>query len=404
MQPNMLDGVRVVDFTQFVAGPSCTRLMAEMGADVIKIEMAPNGDLCRIIPTIVDGRSAYFSQHNLGKKSICLDLRNPEALAVAKDLIKTADLVMESFSPGVFARLGLGWDVVHELNPKAIMCSISAFGQAGPRANMPGFDYIAQAVAGVTHMIGEEDRAPSLPGVAVGDIGTGITALAAVMTALFHRERTGGEGQYLDISLLDFYFYCHEINVQISSTTNGQVKPMRSGSQHPIVAPIGVYKGPEGYIVILVLGDQWGRMCRAIGKEEWIDDPRFATTESRFENKDITNEAIEGWLAQFETDADAIAALEKARVPVAPIYTVHQAMQDPHLLQRKTVATVNDPVVGAYSVPANPLRFSDFPPADPPRAPFLGEHNASVLADVLGYAPDQVDSLLETGGFHAENR
>ncbi|MCF8533955.1 MAG: CoA transferase, partial [Reyranella sp.] len=212
----LLDGVRVLDFTQVIAGPACTRLMAEMGAEVIKVELAPSGDYARGLPLTRDGRSAYFFQHNQGKLSLCLDLGRPRARAMVGELVKKADVMVENFSPGVIGRLGFGWDHVHALNPGLVMCSISAFGQTGPLAPLPGFDFIAQAYAGITSMIGDPDGPPSLTGFAVGDVGTGITALAAINAALFARSRGQG-GRHLDISILDFYFHAHEINVEMAS-------------------------------------------------------------------------------------------------------------------------------------------------------------------------------------------
>lgn len=398
---HVLDGVTVLDFTQFIAGPACTRLMAEMGAEVIKIELAPGGDLCRVLPVIREGRSAYFVQHNQGKKSVCIDMRQPDGLELLKGLVRQADVVVENFSPGVIGRLGLGWDVIHELNPKAIMCSVSAFGQSGPLRELPGFDYIAQAVSGVTSMIGDPNGPPPIVGLAVGDVGTGISALAAINAALFHRERTGGDGQYLDISLLDFYYHCHELNVQNYSITNGATQPFRSGSHHPLVSPLGIYKAPQGYIMIVALGDQWQRLCRGMGREELMADPRFADAPSRLQNNAELTEIIETWLQGFETDREALAALEKARVPVAPILTVAEATEHPHLIERGTVRAIEDRGVGAFRIPGMPLRFSDFPGDLDLTAPFLGEHNAEVLGGRLGLHERRLKELTDEGVLHA---
>lgn len=392
---HVLDGVTVLDFTQFIAGPACTRLMAEMGAEVIKIEVAPNGDLCRVLPVLREGRSAYFVQHNQGKKSVCVDLRNPEALELVKGLIRQADVVIENYSPGVMNRLGLGWDVVHTTNPKAIMCSISAFGQTGPLKDLPGFDYIAQAFSGVTSMIGDPDGKPPMVGLAVGDVGTAISALAAINAALFHRERTGGDGQHLDISLVDFYFHAHEINVQTYSMS-GET-PHRSGSLHPLVAPLGIYQAKTGFIVIVAIGDQWLRLCRAMEREDLPEDPRFDTPEKRQDNREVLSDMIEAWLGGFESDAAAIAALEKARVPVAPVLSVAEATNHPHLIGRKTVRTVHDRGVGTFRIPGMPLRFSDFPDELELDAPFLGEHNAEVLGGRLGVDEAKLKELREAG-------
>jgi crotonobetainyl-CoA:carnitine CoA-transferase CaiB-like acyl-CoA transferase len=398
---HVLDGVTVLDFTQFIAGPACTRLMAEMGADVIKVELAPDGDLCRVLPVIRDGRSAYFVQHNQGKKSVCIDIRQPDGLDLLKGLVGQADVVIENFSPGAIARLGLGWDVVHDLNPRAIMCSISAFGQSGPLRDLPGFDYIAQAVSGVTSMIGDPDAAPPIVGLAVGDLGTGLSALAAINAALFHRERTGGEGQYLDISLVDFYFHCHEINVEAYSMSGGETQPMRNGSHHPLVSPLGVYRAVDGYIVIVALGDQWIRLCRGMNREDLITDPRFADGQSRLTNNADLTEIIEDWLQSFDSDATALAALEKARVPVAPVLTVAQAIEHPHLVERGSVREIDDRGVGKFSITGMPLRFSNYPGDLGLTAPFLGEHNKAVFGERLGIEANRLEELATRGVLHS---
>lgn len=405
---HVLDGVRVLDFTQFIAGPACTRLMAETGADVVKLEHAPGGDLCRVLPVIKDGRSGYFVQHNQGKRSVCLDMRSAEGKAIVRDLIGWADVVVENFSPGVIDRMGFGWDAVHAINPSAIMCSISAFGQDGPLHSLVGFDYIAQAYAGVTSMIGDADAPPPIVGMAIGDVGTAITALAAINGALFHRERSRGDGpgtgQHLDISLVDFYFHCHEINVEVHSLSGGMVQPHRTGSHHALVAPIGVFRAKTGYLMLVALGDQWSRVCRAMGRPDLVEDPRFIDNAARMENQAELIRLIEDWLGSLPSDTAGLEALQAERVPCAPVLSVADAMQHPHLLQRGTVRHIEDRGVGAMSITGNPLRYSAFPDTPDLTAPFLGEHNEAVLADVLGLSAERIDSLRSNGVLHAERR
>lgn len=401
---HVLSGVRVLDFTQFIAGPIVTRLMAEMGAEVIKIELAPDGDLARAMPTMRDGRSAYYAQHNTGKKSVCVDLRRPEGLEVVKALVAKVDVLVENFSPGVIGRLGLGWDVVRAINPDLVMCAISAFGQDGPLAPLRGFDFIAQAYSGVTSMIGDPDGRPALTGMAVGDVGTGIMALAAINAALFWRRGPGGTGQYLDISLLDFYFQSHEINVQVCSTTGGAVQPHRGGSHHPVVAPLGVFRGREGYIVVVAIAEQWRRVCAAMERPELIDDPRFATNEARKANLEAVVSVIEEWMAGMPSDEAILRRLAETGVPAAPVLSVADAMRHPHLVERGTVRRIPDPVFGSFEVPGMPMRFSAFPPAPSVPAPLLGEHNAAVLGGLLGYDAGRVAALEAAGVLHAARR
>lgn len=405
---HVLDGIRVLDFTQFIAGPACTRLMAEMGADVVKLEHAPGGDLCRGLPVMRNGRSGYFVQHNQGKRSVCLDMRSDAAKAVVRDLIAWADVVVENFSPGVIARLGFGWDVVHQINPSAIMCSISAFGQSGPLHKLVGFDYIAQAYAGVTSMVGEPDGPPPVIGLAIGDVGTGITALAAINGALFHRERSRGdgkgEGQYLDVSLVDFYFHCHEINVQAHTVSKGEIQPNRTGRYHPLVAPIGVFKARDGYLMLVALGDQWTRVCNAMQRPDLIKDPRFVDNDARMAHQAELTALIEQWLAGLPSDEAGLRALEAERVPCAPVLSVADAVKHPHLIERGTVRQINDRGLGEFSIPGSPMNFSAFPDDLPLTAPWLGEHNQSVLADVIGMSASNIAKLTADGILHAERR
>ena len=227
---HILNGYRVLDMTHVLAGPTATRLMAEMGAEVIKVEFPPLGDVSRVLPMQRNGRSGYYVQQNRGKQSICLDLKSAEGTAILTDLIKCSDVLIENFAPGVIARLGFSWATVHALNPKIVMCSISALGQEGTLSSLPGFDYIAMAYSGIMGMIGDPHGPPSFPMAGIGDVSTGVHAACAIGYALLHRER-GNDGQYIDISLLDAYTHCHELNIQLYSMTNGATEPTVGSSK-----------------------------------------------------------------------------------------------------------------------------------------------------------------------------
>ena len=393
----ILDGYKIIDFTQYLAGPTATRLMAELGADIIKVEMSPFGDPSRSFPyRSKEKRSAYFVQQNRGKKSLCIDLKNEKSKAILTDLIKECDVLIENFAPGVIERMGFGWEAVHKINPKLVMCSISAFGQTGPLSHLPGFDYIAQAYAGVTSVIGEADSAPSLPALGIGDVTTGVHAAGALSFALIDVHRTG-LGQHLDISLLDCYFHQHEVNVQAYSASKGKIVPRRAGSHHYAVAPTGIFQGPQGYIMILALLHQWPVLCKAMGREELTDSPQFGTNELRLENLKELIAVIEDWLQSFATDEEAIAALQAVRVPVAPVLTVPQAIDHPHHRERGTVRRINDRMLGEFDIPGMPLRFSNHPDLLPLEAPFLGEQNHEILGEWLSYSEAQINALEEEG-------
>lgn len=276
------------------------------------------------------------------------------------------------------------------------MCSLSAFGQTGPLARLSGFDYIAQAYSGVTSMIGEADGPAYLPMLGLGDVNTGVHALAAINAALFHRERGHG-GQFLDISLLDSYFHCHEINVQMYSASEGHVEPSRSGQHHFAVSPLGLFNGKTTQIVIIAMITQWKNLCEAMGQPELATDPRFKDIRERVKHRFELVDIIEAWLASMPSDEESIRVLEEHRVPVAPMLSVAEAMAHPHLKERKTVRTVSDRAFGEVEIPGVPLRFSQFPELLPLEAPFLGEHNEQVLRDTLGYSEEAIAGLAEQG-------
>jgi crotonobetainyl-CoA:carnitine CoA-transferase CaiB-like acyl-CoA transferase len=393
---HLLSGYKVLDFTQVLAGPTVTRLMAEMGAEIIKVEISPNGDISRALPFLKNGRSGYFIQQNRGKKSLCVDVRHTKGQEIIKDLIKQVDVVVENFSPGTIGRLGFDYKVVKQLNPRVIMCSISALGQTGPLAGVPGYDYIGQAYAGVTYMIGDPDGPPSFPMLGLGDVSTGVHAYAAIASALLYRERTG-KGQYLDITLLDSYFHCHELNVQLYSGTQGAVQPKRSGSHHYAISPAGLFKGKETYLFILCLEHQWQLLCRAMGKPELIDDPRFFTNVKRVENQAEMTRIIDEWIVAQQSDDEAVRILQAGHVPVAPVLSIAEAINHPHLRERRTVRRITDRVLGELDIPGMPLRFSEFPEELPLQAPLLGEHNEEILRGYLAYTPEQIRQLESEG-------
>ncbi len=393
---HLLSGYTVLDFTQVLAGPTVTRLMAEMGAEIIKVELMPNGEISRALPFLKDGRSGYFIQQNRGKKSLCIDARHPKGQDILRKLVKKVDVLVENFSPGTIARLGFGYDVVKDLNPRIIMCSISALGQNGPLALVPGYDYIGQAYAGVTSMIGDPDGAPSFPMLGLGDVSTGVHAYAAIASALLYRERTG-KGQYVDVSLLDSYFHCHELSVQLYSGTGGAVQPKRSGSHHFAVCPGGLFKGKQAYLFILCLDHQWATMCKAMGQPTLATDPRFATNVKRVEHMKEVIDVIERWIVAQESDDKALQILQDGHVPAAPVLSIAEAVNHPHLRERRTVRRITDRVMGELDIPGMPLRFSEFPDELPLQAPFLGEHNEEVLRTHLAFTPEHIRQLTSEG-------
>jgi crotonobetainyl-CoA:carnitine CoA-transferase CaiB-like acyl-CoA transferase len=394
---HLLDGYKVLDFTHFVAGPTTTRLMAGMGAEIIKVEMAPNGDRARQFDYIRDQRSAFFIQQNRGKESLCVDLRKREGIDLIKRLVPKVDVVVENFAPGVIGAMGLGYEVLKGLNPGVVMCSISALGQTGPLAQDAGFDFIGQAYAGITALIGEEEGPPYMPMVAIGDVSTGAHAMGAIACALLYRERTG-EGQYIDVSLLDSYFHCQTIGVQLYSASKGTREMKASGLHHSLACPAGVFKGQKWWIIILAMTDkQWIGVCEAIGRPELGTNSRYMKARDRAQRRLEIIRVIEEWLATMPSDEASIEALRNNRVPVAPILSIREAMEHPHMVARGTVRTITDPILGEFKIPGFPLRFSGFPDELEFDAPMLGEHNAPVLERYLGLSAERVAELEAAG-------
>lgn len=396
MSEQILSDYTVVDFTHVLAGPTCTRMLVEMGANVVKVELPPLGDVSRVLPFIKDGRSAYYVQQNRGKKSVCFDAKTESGKQIVRDLIAKADIVVENFAPGVAARLGIGWDAVHDINPRAVMCSISAFGQEGPLSHLPGFDYIAQAYAGVTEMIGEAGEAPYFPLVGLGDVNTGVHAAAAIGFALLHREKTG-KGQYLDISLLDAYYHCHELNVQLCSATNGETQPTRSGAHHYAVCPLGLFEVDGRYLFIITLDPQWPSLCKAMGREDLITHPDYHNNVERIARQQEVNEIVQAWLSRIGNLEKALEVLNEFRVPCAPVLSIAETIAEPHFRQRGTVRTIEDEKLGHVDVPGMPLRFSEHDHNIPLKAAHLGENNEEVLSDLLGYSTEQIEGLAADG-------
>lgn len=400
-QDQILAGIRVLDFTRALAGPTCTRLFAELGAEVIKVESAPGGDMTRRISKIRNERSLYYVQQSLNKKSLCLDLRKPESIDLLKDLVRQCDVVVENFKPGVIAEMGLGFETLQTLKPDIILCSISALGQSGPLSGKPGYDYIAQSYSGVTSMIGDPNDAPSLPLIGVGDVMTGVHGAFAVAAALLYRNRTG-KGKHIDIALLDAYYHCHEVNVHQFSGSNGAIKPTRGGRHLSYVCPAGVFRGTGGYITIMAFLHHWHDLCRAMGRPELIEEPRYKDDQARLRCGQELVDLIEAWLKTFPDVDSAIARMEEFNVPCAPILSVAETVTHPHFVDRGTIRTVKDRLAGEFAIPGHPIKFVGEQANKDFVAPTLGENNAEVLRTVLGKSEADIAGLAARGVLFAK--
>jgi len=393
---SILAGIRVLDFGHYIAAPILTRMMADMGAEIIKIELAPRGDLTRVYPYLKAGQSGAYIQHNRGKQSVCLDLKKPEALEIVRGLVPQMDVVIENFSPGTLPKYGLGYAELRKLNPRLIMCSISGYGQDGPYARRPGNDTVAQAMSGLMHLTGDPQGSPTYVGIYIADENAGVHGLAAVCAALYYREKTG-IGQHIDLSLVECLFHLHDTAIQFYVLSEGELNPTRFGAHHYAVAPCGIFKARGGYVVIAVLVHQWELFAQVIGRPELATDPRFNTNERRAENRFALVEIIETWLQSFPTCEEPLAILESARILSAPVLDIAQAINHPQLKARGAMQEVPHPGLGPVALPKSPFRFSETTVEIRSRAPLLGEHNERVLTRYLSYSADKIAALTQAG-------
>ncbi len=398
----ILEGIRILDLTQWLAGPQATRLMVDLGAEVIKVELPPKGEHSRHIRIVPkDGRDgatpSYFIMHNRGKKSICVDIKTPAGQQVIQDLIKSADVLFENFTPGIMANYGFTYESVSQLNPKIIMCSVSTYGQTGPYSRRIGNDLVALAVGGVLHMVGDPDGYPAYPGSAIGDHMAALNAFGAIMAALFHRQRTG-EGQYIDLALVDCTYNSHDWALAAYSVTDGEVDPQRGGTQRAGAFPYGSFKSKDGYIAIgLITEDHWVTMVKRMGREDLLTSPEFKTNRWRIQNAAALRVIIEEWLQSLPSDEAAIRILaDELRLPVAPILSIGQFATDPHLSKRMVEKPPN-PGYGELMLLKSPHKFSKTPPRIPGPASRLGQHTQELLQDLCGYTPERIQALREQG-------
>src|SRR5262249_55828759 len=385
----LLSGVQVLDFTQYLPGPSSTRLLADLGADVVKIERAPDGDLGRKIHLVEPGISAFFLAASAGKKSVGVEFKNPKGLEIVRELIRQVDVAVENYSPGVMAKYGLDYTSLKEINPRLIMCSVSGYGQDGPYAKHTSFDIIAQAQSGVMAMTGEPDGPPEYVGNYFGDPNAGIHGALAICAALFHRAMTG-EGQYIDVSQLESLVYLDYINFPLFLMSGGEITPSRFGGDFFSICPYGVYQAKKGYVVFAVAEHQWPPLVKAMGKPELATDPRYATQVARCQRRPEVRQYLEEWLQSFEDDETPLRILAEARIPSAPILDIAEVPEHPQIKARGLFQDLPHQILGTTPIAKSPFHLSATPVSIPFRAPLFGEHNEEILQGRLGYTPEQI--------------
>jgi crotonobetainyl-CoA:carnitine CoA-transferase CaiB-like acyl-CoA transferase len=387
-----LAGVRVLDLTRVLAGPFGTMILGDLGADVIKVEEPGHGDGVRDIgPFYPDGTSHYFLAINRNKRSIAVDMKSEAGRDLILDLAERSDVVIENFRPGVMERLGLGFETLTRRKPDIILCSISGFGRTGPMAEKPSFDLVSQALSGVMSITGEPDSPPTKMGLPMGDLAGGLWGSIAVLAALNRRHRDPSP-QHIDLSLLEGLMGLLGYLGQLAMITGES--PKRMGSDHHSVVPYGRFEVADGYLVIaLHVGSFWRGFCRAIGREDLSDDPRFRSTRERSANRDVLLPIVQEIL-RTKTRAEWQRLLDQADVPHAPLLDVVEALSQEQIQARGVLQPLDHPTAGRVDVVGPVVRFVGDDVAALRPSPLLGEHGREVLTEVLGWTDDAIDELI----------
>jgi crotonobetainyl-CoA:carnitine CoA-transferase CaiB-like acyl-CoA transferase len=389
-----LDGVKVLDLTRVLAGPYCTLMLGDMGADVVKVERPEGDDTRGYGPPFVNGESAYFMSINRSKRSLTLNLKHPDALQVLRQLIATADVLVENFRPGTMESFGFGYETARQINPRLIFCSISGFGHTGPKADLPGYDLIIQGEGGTASLTGDPSGPPYKVGTSQADIVAGMVAFQGILLALFARTQTG-QGQKIDLGMLDCQVALLTYQAGIYFAT-GQ-SPTRMGNQHPTITPYETYRCQDGYINLACGNDgMWRTFCKLAGHDAWATDERFRTNADRVQNRRALSSLIEPVMLD-KTTQEWLDLLRSVGIPCGKIQSVGEVCEDPQVLARDMVVQVDHPKAGRLRVTGVPIKLSDTPGAVTLPPPLLGEHSAQVLADWLHLPATEVERLRQAG-------
>ncbi len=390
-----LAGLRVLDLTRHLAGPYCAMLLGDLGAEVIKVERPGAGDETRQWgPPFVARESAYYLCANRNKKSLTLNLKSHRGVAIARELARLSDVLIENFGAGGADTLGLGYEVLNGLNPRLVYCSISGFGQTGPDKHLGGYDLLIQARGGLMSITGERDRDPIKVGVAIADVLTGLFAANAIQAALLEREHSD-QGQYLDIALLDSQIAALA-NIGSNYLCSGAV-PQRWGNAHPSIVPYQAFRAADGHFVIAIGNDgQWERFCAAAAVPEWSRDPRFATNPQRVAHRDELVRLL-GNLLKKKTVAEWVQLCEGANVPAGPVNTLDKVFADPQALARDMLIEMPHPTAETVRLAGTPLKLSRTPAVMRRAPPLLGEHTDEILAEALELGDDEIAELRREG-------
>lgn len=388
-----LDKIKVVDLTRTLAGPFCTMLMGDMGAEVIKVEEPTGGDETRKWTPFVNGESTQFLTFNRNKRSLSVNLKEREGLKIVQDLAADADVMIESFRAGTLDRLGLGYEAIKKTNPGVVYCSISGYGRTGPMADMPGYDLLIQAYSGLMSLTGDPEGSPLRIGFSLVDLFTGMMAYGTILTALRQRDQTG-KGQWVESALLDGQVAA--LSYHATGFMGTGVEPKRMGSGHPSLVPYQSFSASDGQFIIGCANQGlWERMCRAIGQDAMLDDLRYTTNTDRVEHRAECVGELSAVFAQ-KTTAHWVDLIVEAGVPCGPINTVADVVSNPQVLARNMIAEVDHPNIPNLKFPGSPLKLTDSPATIRRVPPMLGQHNEEILEEA-GYSPEKIADLKERG-------
>ena len=389
-----LKGIRVLDLGHVLAMPTCTMQLADLGAEVIKIERPGVGDDSRYFGPFKNKESAYFISINRNKKSITLDLKKDQGKKIFKDLVKISDVVTENYRPNTMQKLGLGYETLKAINPQIIYASICGFGHKTVYPGRPGYDVIAQATGGIIAITGQADGPPTRVGSSIGDIFSGSFATIGILAALRVKEKTG-LGQQVDIAMMDAVVSVLE-NAVVRYTVTGEI-PQRTGSAHPSIAPFDVFEAQDGWFVIGVGNDMlWERFCKAINKTDLLNDSRFTTNPKRSENYKELKPIITEWSKEKAVE-EILNILINAGVPVGEVNTIDKIVDDPNIKLREMIVEVEHPRAGKVKITDTPIKLSLTPGKVEKASPLLGEHTEEILNELLGFSKEEIKSLKKEG-------
>ena len=386
-----LDGIRVLDLTRVLAGPFCTMLLGDMGAEIIKVETPGHGDDSRRYPPFIGDESAYFMNLNRNKKSIVLNLKQPKAIETLLRLVEKSDAILENFRPGTMEKLGVGYETIISRNPDIVYSCISGFGHSGPYKDLPGYDIIGQAMGGIMSITGWPDSPPTRTGTAIGDVLAGLNACVGILAGLVS-VRNGGTGQKVDIALVDSVVSAMETIIQIYLVENRI--PQRTGNRYEFIYPYDTFKAQDGWVIIAVGNNKlWAVFCNALGQPELLENPDYTDNYDRVKAHEEVKRIVEKWSTK-QTVKEIVDFMLSKKIPCAPIYTVKEVVEDNHIANaRRMIREIEHPVAGPMKVIGSPVNMSETPPEVHSPAPMLGQHTESILSEILELTPSEILSM-----------